>query len=568
MPSLQRVKVRGRSYWRIVESRRVNGKPRAIPILHLGTADALLDRLLNAPQGRLRIRSYQHGHVAALKAAADRLDVVSIIDGHVEHAARNQSVGTTLLLAALNRAIRPRSKRGWAAWAKGTSLHRLFPRLKTEELTSQFFWDQMNCVSLDALEAIEDELTRKVVAKLDLKLDTVFYDTTNFFTYIASTNDEPELPQRGHSKQRRSDLRQFSLALLVSRDGHIPLCAKVYEGNRPDAKEFPNSLTAIRQQMESLSLSLEDVTIVYDKGNNSRDNQALVDRATFGYVGSLTPSHHPELIDIPVSAYRPLPDGHLAGTPVLRLKRNIWGAERTLVLFVSEQLRIGQIRGLEQHLQKRLEKLAAWKESLSRPRSGPRNAKNAEKQIEALLEGQYIKKVLHIEYDEGRQGAERLRYWVDQPARSHLETEVFGKRILMTDRHSWSAQEIMLAYQGQSHVEEAFRQLKDNEHMAVRPQYHWTDHKIHIHTFACLLGLLLGRVVEREARVVGWRGSLSGLLNTLEEVRLAMTLCPSGSHGGRPRCRWQLEETAPETLRLFRNLVPPAAPFVYTHQNP
>ena len=39
MASLQKVKVGRQSYYRIVESRRVNGKPRPVPILHLGTAD-------------------------------------------------------------------------------------------------------------------------------------------------------------------------------------------------------------------------------------------------------------------------------------------------------------------------------------------------------------------------------------------------------------------------------------------------------------------------------------------------------------------------------------------------
>ena len=69
--SLQRVRVKGHSYWRIVESRRVNGKPRAIPILHLGTANQLLDRLLHAPEGRLRLRSFAHGDVAALSGDVD-----------------------------------------------------------------------------------------------------------------------------------------------------------------------------------------------------------------------------------------------------------------------------------------------------------------------------------------------------------------------------------------------------------------------------------------------------------------------------------------------------------------
>ena len=169
MASLQKHRVGGRTYWRIVESRRVNGKPRPVPILYLGSADDLLNRLLEAPGGELRIRSFQHGDVAALKAAADRLGVVSIIDRHVRRRARKLSVGTTLLLAALNRAIRPRSKRGWAAWACQTSLGRLFPKLKLKTLTSQFFWDQMDCVEVEALRAIEDDLTKVVVEQLGIQ---------------------------------------------------------------------------------------------------------------------------------------------------------------------------------------------------------------------------------------------------------------------------------------------------------------------------------------------------------------------------------------------------------------
>ena len=255
--SLQKHRVAGRTYWRIVESRRIQGKPRPVPLLYLGSADELLNRLLQAPQGELRIRSFQHGDVAALKAAADRLGVVEIIDRHVPERARGLSVGTTLLLAALNRAIRPRSKRGWAAWAQQTSLARLFPQVQLERLTSQFFWDQMDCVQLEALRAIEDELTQRIVRELGIKLDTLFYDATNFFTFIASTNVRPELPQRGHSKQKRSDLRLFSLALLVSREGHIPLCSQVYEGNRVDVRSFPESLTLIRERLANLAVEVE-----------------------------------------------------------------------------------------------------------------------------------------------------------------------------------------------------------------------------------------------------------------------------------------------------------------------
>ena len=178
--------------------------------------------------------------------------------------------------------------------------------------------------------------------------------------------------------------------------------------------------------------------------------------------------------------------------------------------------------------------------------------------------GQYISVVLHAEFDMERNGSDRLHYWVDEEARTHLETEIFGKRILLTNRDEWSTEEIVLAYRGQHQVEAVFRQCKDDEHLAVRPQFHWTDQKIQLHTFICLLALLLARVVEREARKLQRTEGLSGLLDLLGTVRLAMVLSSSGNKGGRPRSEWQLETGNQDATDFFRKIVPDKPPFVYT----
>jgi transposase len=563
MASIQKVKAGRHTYYRIVESRRVNGKPRPIPLLHLGTADQLLNRLLTQAQPQFTLRSYQHGDVAALKAMADRLGLVALIDHHCPTSRRPLSIGTTLVLAALNRALWPCSKRAWASWAQRTSVPRLFD-IDPATLTSQYFWAQMDAISGLALEAIEADLTRKVVHDFQLRLDTLFYDTTNFFTYLDSGNERCTLAQRGHSKQKRFDLRQFSLALLVTRDGQIPLYADVYEGNTVDATRFPASLTAIRQRVERLVGQLEDLTLVYDKGNNSKANQAVVDHLPVHYVASLVPTQQPELSAIPTAAYTPLETGPLAKVPVYRCRRTLWGAERTVVLFLSSQLRQGQIRGLHQQLTKRLEALQQWQQRLAKPRSGPRTPASAQKQIAALLTGQYLPHVLKITYDGQRTGAQRLVWWIDHTALAQLETEVFGKRLLITDQHDWATEEIILAYRGQSRAEAIFRQLKDVDHLAVRPQYHWTDQKIRVHTFICLLALLLCRLVERECRGAGYQGSLSSLLDLLSTIRLALVLWPADTPKGHPRCTWLLEDCAPEAWQLYQRLVPPVPPFVYT----
>jgi transposase len=566
MASLQRYTVGGRFYYRIVESKRINGKPHPIPIMHIGSADELVNRLLSSPAvSPVKLRSYQHGDVAAFKAMADRLEVVSIIDRQVDKPHRDISVGVAVLLAAINRAVEPCSKRAWADWAKQTSISRLFD-INPDKLTSQYFWDRMNELSITALEKIEAELTEKVVRDFGIELDTLFYDTTNFFTYISSENEGAMLAKRGRSKQKRFDLRQFGLALLVSRDGQIPLCSHVYAGNMVDSKVFPDSLTKIRKQMEGIAGGLTGITLVYDKGNNSKENQKKVDNDIY-YVASLVPSQHQKLLSIPLSEYKALNGEYIEGLMVYRCQQTIWEAERTIIMFISEKLRTGQIRGLSQHLTKCIEKLKKWKEALDQPGSGSQSVSNAVKQIEELLAPQHLKDIVKVKYDQKKKGKERLSWEIDQQRIDYLHTEVFGKRILMTNRHDWSDEEIVKAYNGQSKVEDTFKHIKDPYHLAVRPQFHWTDHKIRVHTSICLIALMLARLIERIARQNGYHGGLAGLLDLLGTIRLAMIAQAPGKQGGRPRCHWQLEEADPAADKFFKLLVPNQPPFVYTQPN-
>jgi hypothetical protein len=89
--------------------------------------------------------------------------------------------------------------------------------------------------------------------------------------------------------------------------------------------------------------------------------------------------------------------GHLGQLPVLRLEREIWGKPRTVLLFVSERLRQGKIRGLMQHVKKAIRALERWKTQLAKPRSGPRTLEAAQRQIQAILSGQHVSRVLKVE---------------------------------------------------------------------------------------------------------------------------------------------------------------------------
>ncbi|MGH8319635.1 MAG: hypothetical protein ACREUL_16960, partial [Steroidobacteraceae bacterium] len=139
-----------------------------------------------------------------------------------------------------------------------------------------------------------------------------------------------------------------------------------------------------------------------------------------------------------------------------------------MLLFISEQLRQGQIRSLLQHVKKATRALERWKTQLAKPRSGPRTPEAAARQIQTILSAQHVSRVLKADYDPTREGADRLHYQLESAALDELANDLYGKRFLITDRNEWSDEQILIAYRGQSEVEEAFRQLKDDEHMAVR----------------------------------------------------------------------------------------------------
>jgi len=149
------------------------------------------------------------------------------------------SVGQTLVMAAIGRALHPTSKRGWASWARHTSVGHL-AGLEPNKITSQFFWDQMDRLPLEALPKVQAEVGRRVLQTYGVSTESLFYDTTNFYTFIDSRNHRCELAQRGRNKQERHDLRQFHMGLLVSRDGWVPLLAKLYRGNYNDVTTFPD----------------------------------------------------------------------------------------------------------------------------------------------------------------------------------------------------------------------------------------------------------------------------------------------------------------------------------------
>ncbi len=143
-----------------------------------------------------------------------------------------------------------------------------------------------------------------------------------------------------------------------------------------------------------------------------------------------------------------------------------------------------------------------------------------------------MKRLLRYEILTEARGRPGFRYWLDTRAYAQLTTHVLGTRILFTDQAAWSTDEIILAYRAQHHVEAAFKQMKHPAFVGWEPMFHWTDQKIRVHAFYCVLALLLASLLHRQTIQAGLRLSLVGGPRRLSSLQEVIALYPpAGAHG-------------------------------------
>jgi transposase len=340
--------------------------------------------------------------------------------------------------------------------------------------------------------------------------------------------------------------------MVVTRQDMIPLFHLTYQGNINDTKVFVTVIRSVKNRMKALGLDIEKHTVVFDRGNNSKNNLAIVEKLKLHYVGALTPYHHQELINEAEDNFKEVNvDG--AMLQVYRDKRVIWKSERTVIVFISDQFKAGQIRGIYQALSKKERLLKQLQTQLSNPRARKRDKKQLENKIMDLLKGQYMSKLIKWSLDEISQGMFNLEFSINQQKLIEIEDSL-GFRIIMTDRHDWSTVDIIKAYYGQSKIEQAFKNLKNPYHLALKPQFHWTDQKIMVHYFICVLGYLLTAILWRQARLKAqFNGSLDTLLDMLNNIRLAALLEESNTRG-RVKAIYKLEEMSDDENLLLEAL--------------
>jgi transposase len=531
MPSLIKKKKANTIYYYVVESARVDGKPRIVHQTYLGTAESVArlvqDRTAPVP---LSATTVDFGLPGALWLAAENSGVFALLQSLWPKPRSGPSPAHYLLLAAIHRICQPGPKTEVADWYRDSILSSLWG-FAPERFTSQAFWDCFDTIatgeslSPSRRDELEEAQLRLLGLWKDKQLVTrrlLAYDTTNFYTYIASNNERNSLAQRGHNKQGRHNLRQVGLSYVLDGDNGLSLCHHLYRGNVVDAEEFPEALHRIVTLLERNQIAPETVTLILDKGSAALANTLELEQAGVGWISALPWTQAPAELRssqqlTPLSSHEP-------GVSAAAQTAVVHGKEFRCVVKYSASFAGEQLHSLTTSLSKAMQSLRRLARELAKPGTSftERGLRN---RIARWLSPQFVGELISYQLQQ-QDGCWNLQFTFDHQALEQLLANRLGRTVLVTNRFDWTAEQVVTAYSGQQHIEQVFRGLKDGQWLGWGPMYHWTDQKIRVHAFYCMLGISLLQYVRRQAEAA-WPGlSTEELLDQLRQIQKYNLLYP------------------------------------------
>ena len=526
-------------YYYLVESARVNGKPRIVKQIYLGTAERIatavqrmsFDTPVSNPE---LVKVFDFVAVTALYSVAERLGICRIIDDAAGKRKQGLPVSASILLAAINRAVAPTSKSAFSEWFDKTVLYKIFPGANARNLSSQGFWNNMEALDEEKIRIIEDEITKQIVSRYSIDYECLLFDNTNFFTYLDTANPST-LAKRGHCKQKRTDLKIVGLSLMVSPDHNIPLFHEVYPGNTNDTQQFANVIVKLKNRYRHLGKGECDVTLVFDKGNNNEENiQMLIDTrpCSFHFVGGLRLNQCQELLDVSKADFVPL-DGSFHNTTAYRAVKKVYAREFTVVVTYNPELYRAQMDGVLVNIASCEKALAALKEKLQLRREGivkkgkTPTVESVSKNIRDILSAEHMSDIFDCAVTCKPSQTPELTFSLNEERWNMLQERKLGKSILFTDHSDWSNEQIVGAYRSQYHVEEAFKQMKNTDYLTFRPVRHFTDAHIRVHAFYCVLAFTLTSLLNKELEQMGHKISIHRMLDKFQEAQQVISVFAS-----------------------------------------
>ncbi len=337
----------------------------------------------------------------------------------------------------------------------------------------------------------------------------------------------------GYSRDKRPDLKQFLLDLIVSGDGDIPLFLRTADGNESEQAVFGKILREFKKLVDFES------TMVADSALYTQNNLLLMQELSWITRVPLSLKAAQHLVT-EISSKELIQNSEYPGYSWAENRSNYGGVAQRWLIVESEKRKESDLKKLEKKLAQKLEEAEKLSQSLCRQKFESAAAAKALLKSEQKNLKYYrldLVDILKVSDKKSQEDVYKLELTlVENSSIIATEKKRAGRFILATnilDSQQLSAVEIFRAYREQQAPERGFAFLKDPLFFADSV---FLKTSKRIETMAMLMGLclLVYKLGQRQLRLQLSRGQ-TGVKNQLGKLTDRPTLrwifqCFQGIH--------------------------------------
>jgi transposase len=321
---------------------------------------------------------------------------------------------------------------------------------------------------------IKQQICQTTKTLFNNKMDILFFDVT---TLYFESFEPDELRISGYSKDGKFKETQVTLALVTTTDG-LPISYRVFPGN------FYEGHTLVEMVKEFKKLySINNVTLVADRGMFNRTNLALMDELEITYI---------------VAA-------KLKGLPK-KLRDSILDTQLTPEMINNDLQWVKKFDHEGRKLIVSYSPSRAKKDAKDRLRLVERLLKKVKKgklKVKDLISNHGTKKYVSIKSGTAAINEEAIMQ----------DSKWDGLHGIITNSKDKTPSELLSQYRELWQIEAAFRVNKHN--LKMRPIYHWTPKRIKAHITICFIAYTLVKQALHRINIQQFSMSLEQLRNEL-----------------------------------------------------
>lgn len=529
---LESKKIKGNTYYYARKNKWTPKGSRRDVEIYLGSADKIVSAMTKTPS-ITKIKTYDFGKDAAILSIAQELTFQQIIDKCVPKT-KGFSAAELMLLVPLGRSNHKTSKVKTVDWYAKSYLPFFFNLPKN--ISEDSLYHILDYLTPVAKDDISDKLAKRLL-DLGIKPSAIFYDTTNFRTYL----EESELAKKGRSKEGPTVRNLIGLALAVC-DEDIPFLHESYAGNRSDKELFPIMLDKLMSRLTKVGIDTKELVLVFDRGNNSQDNIDLAKKVS-GIIAGLSRNQFGDLLDILLNKFKDSYTnykGHVISG--YRTTHDAFGKKYTCVVIYNPATKKKNLAEYEKRkdkiikLLKELEKKAARKTGRGKKMTPVSAIRHAEKAIPDDYTTVFKPDIIDC----------RFCWSIDEEAEEKLKKS-FGRQVVITDKDDWDTVRIMKTYNQKGLIEADFKLVKDDLVIPLYPSFHRKENRIEANMFLCMTGVMFLRYMMWKLRDL--RLSVHDLIEALEGIKISLT-----KYKGSTSAKWVVNDMDITQAVIFSRL--------------